>query len=387
MNLNSIFYGKVTCRCPLCKRDETECSFKKEIDRHPQYLWLQLMRFSFDQKLGKAIKIDTEVNVPYLIPENVFGCQYDLVGIVYHIGDSPHSGHYISKYISYDDQSIETYDDSRCYRNPAEKQMPMNNAYILMFQTHKSRMENRPAPSKREIDLSEALKIMAAEKEDAENELYQLSYQKMKEETVKSKKSMRRTNEQAKLKSKGHAIKGQPSEEKALEIKTLQTAAVNVSRFAAVDTEKVMNLFRKYSYLCSLEVLDKSHGIDSMCDLYNLIRMFFQGLFMFHGFNPKTLFNFIQEWNALCIVPEMPFSYLLQLMFNVIDSFKNFPEYNTNKIVMFLKMCIDHEFVQLDTIQELYKKTSTRTVKNTGYFEHIIYRLEDYFQTLESENC
>ena len=66
-----------------------------------------------------------------------------MFGIIYHIGDGCKSGHYFAKQLTFEN-SVETYDDSRCYLNPIENSLSSKNAYIIFFQKSSSNIQNNP---------------------------------------------------------------------------------------------------------------------------------------------------------------------------------------------------------------------------------------------------
>lgn len=72
-------------RCPRCSglRDATRQSVLTQM---PPFLYLALMRFSYDMNTGERVKV--KVPVSYSQHLTVAGVDYDLHGVIYHRGNS-----------------------------------------------------------------------------------------------------------------------------------------------------------------------------------------------------------------------------------------------------------------------------------------------------------
>ena len=119
----------------------TECKMYKKMIKSPEFLVIQLMRFSFDQIKSISIKDNKCIDIPVQFFSDHIHDAHNLFGIIHHLGDSCKHGHYFSKRLRCDN-TIETYDDSRCYLNPIENKLPSNNAYLIIFQRSSSYIQN-----------------------------------------------------------------------------------------------------------------------------------------------------------------------------------------------------------------------------------------------------
>ena len=149
--------------CSQCNR-ETEHSCKTTIIHLPEFFVIQLLRFRTNEATGEIEKDETTFQFSSVLDEVLFGEKFNLMAVEYHIGSTPQCGHYISKVFNTHYCCIETYDDSRCYLNPAEKTFPLRGAYLLFYQKHSCFVRDIPKPTTQEIDIHEAKNVYLIEK-------------------------------------------------------------------------------------------------------------------------------------------------------------------------------------------------------------------------------
>ena len=228
-NIEDYLNSRADGLCEKCKQNVT-FAITNDIEQCPNFLWLHLKRFRYDEANKKTVKNDNEISIPQRLRKEIFGEEYDLSGIVYHLGDSSSSGHYISKYVSIEHNgSIETYDDDRCYRNAAEKKLLLNHSYMILYKKRTYSLSTFK-PVYVHTNLREAYEILQAAKEE-----------------LKQKNAVKK-------------IKGNDKQAKS-EANTEDKLFVNFSKKIQTNTEKIRELVGKFSYLCSLHSYDASKEI------------------------------------------------------------------------------------------------------------------------------
>ena len=189
--------------CRFCN-SEQECTVTRTFAKRSTYITIHFLRFCYDVKSGSTIKINTVINFPDTML--IQGRCYDLIGVIYHIGSSAQSGHYLAKHLNYNG-NIETLDDSRCYINPTEKSFIRRDAYMLLYQEQSSRQGCMPDKTVIEQKITEA---------------YNICRDKITQNTLKEK----------------------------------QTPNTSIKiRIPIVDRDKFVELIRKNSHLCSLDLM------------------------------------------------------------------------------------------------------------------------------------
>lgn len=129
--------GNVQRICEKCNCLQT-FHYNKILIKAPEYLFIQILRFHFKQETQEIEKNFTRIDIPEKLSSIHFNSVYNLFGIVYHVGDSCEHGHCFSKCLSKD--GVETYDDSRCHLNHAEKHLMSENAYLIVYKKDPNHM-------------------------------------------------------------------------------------------------------------------------------------------------------------------------------------------------------------------------------------------------------
>ena len=221
-----------------------------EFSKFPNFLMFQFNRFI--QKGGTFVKDEKNISIPKVY---TFGNEvYILVGIVYHTGQSIESGHYIAKYLNYDN-SIETYDDNRCYRSYAKTNLPEKNAYILFFQKESNRKCGQTVATDDQINIDNAREVL---KKHLEN--------------VKEKKTpCGRVKDKNIINEKQHKEK-------------------------RVNKEHIMTFFRDNSYYCNLYCFDKFHNITSFDEFDQTFKTNMMCFMDFEGFKNNEIIKFFEKF-------------------------------------------------------------------------------------------
>ena len=85
-----------------------ECSIKvsaercSKVSRWPPVLSLQLLRYVYDKTTWTKRKVKTEITFPDKINLPYCDEEYHLVGIIYHVGNSAHNGHYVTEVLDWE---------------------------------------------------------------------------------------------------------------------------------------------------------------------------------------------------------------------------------------------------------------------------------------------
>ncbi|KAM9426431.1 uncharacterized protein KZ484_019240 isoform 2-T2 [Pholidichthys leucotaenia] len=107
--------GKNQMYCDQCD-DKVDAKIKDVMKLHPDVLILLLKRFEFSYSYMSYVKINQDVDVPYIlqIPESdgVESQTYELYAVVDHVGDL-RSGHYTTTIKSPDEDNWYKFDDTR----------------------------------------------------------------------------------------------------------------------------------------------------------------------------------------------------------------------------------------------------------------------------------
>lgn len=121
-----ILKGDNMYECEVCQR-KTEAYRKVSIETLPTVLTIRMVRFGMDAN-GTLEKIDTNCDIPTIVDlstcispwAEVRSTQYELVGIVCHIGNSIERGHYISTVRSPRDGKWDLCDDHNIATPPTD---------------------------------------------------------------------------------------------------------------------------------------------------------------------------------------------------------------------------------------------------------------------------
>jgi len=78
-------------QCDVCAR---KCDAERSVKiKAPKILQIQLLRYQYDDNSGKLVKLTPEVIVEDTLV--VSGEEFKLVSVLYHLGNSLNSGHYV----------------------------------------------------------------------------------------------------------------------------------------------------------------------------------------------------------------------------------------------------------------------------------------------------
>ena len=115
-----------------CGHCNTHNSKKKlTIITLPRILVIHLSRFRGLQKINKHVRFDAHVSIKYNIDNNEYNTQYQLTGIVVHIGRSIQAGHYVS-YVRAEGMWFKMNDDR--VRTVSWLTVQRQKAYLLFFE-------------------------------------------------------------------------------------------------------------------------------------------------------------------------------------------------------------------------------------------------------------
>ena len=191
-NFEAAFEGEVERNCEKCGCKQN-FTVKHNLTRAPEYLFIQLLRFTFGKQEQTWEKNQSIIEIPEELNSTKLSYQYDLVGIIYHIGDSS-GGHYLTKCLV-PGRGIEMFDDARCYFNAALKHVSSQHAYFILYQEHSKFSQERS------FVLTEREKEIQNAKEKIEEEKSKMQEIKSNEKK-KSPKKMTKVEKEAKKKKK-----------------------------------------------------------------------------------------------------------------------------------------------------------------------------------------
>jgi len=150
-------------KCGGCK--QRVCATKQfTIFRPPLTLCIQLKRFSFGgswghsagQKICKPIQFPLSLSLPLSDKRK---CEYDLTGVIVHVGGSSNSGHYMA-YVKKPGRgnSYQWYHmDDSCASKVSENQvLQQSNAYILFYCRKEVKLEFPTPPARSNMSAEEA---------------------------------------------------------------------------------------------------------------------------------------------------------------------------------------------------------------------------------------
>ena len=161
-------------RCSKCKK--YVCPTKQlSVFRPPLTLCIQFKRFSFNSfggghrgkyssggggKINKPIQFPSKLNLPLSDGRK---CDYNLTGVVSHIGGSSSSGHYTAfvKRPSHTKSAWFHMDDSYAQEVSEKAVLSNQNAYVLFYSRSEVKVEY-PKPPSGGMSSSEAVKVVAA---------------------------------------------------------------------------------------------------------------------------------------------------------------------------------------------------------------------------------
>lgn len=263
-NLNEALHYKVDYNCT---ESNAMCcaTVYVEFVELPNFLVFQFNRFLVEE--GIITKDEKAISFP---SKYVFGSlNYELVGIIYHIGQTQRAGHYLAKYINHDG-SVETYDDSRCYRNYGDTKIPEKNAYMLFYQKSSNRKDTKPEETDDIRRFAEAKLIL-----------------KRHFEEIQKKKAC------------------SPMEKQCSKVcKKSKTSTIEKAK-RDVSPEKIRNYFRDNSWYCDLYCFDHFHCIDSFDDFHSTFIATVRNYIAFPGYSTKGFFKFFQSFcHSGCIRNE-----------------------------------------------------------------------------------
>ena len=262
-NIEKIYRDTLDYECDCCKQ-KVAASMELEIVQLSNYIFIVINRFTVND--GIIHKDDKLIVIPNTYTFK--GTEYTKIGIVYHIGQTPSNGHYLSKYIDKDGY-IETYDDSRCYKSFAETDLPDRNAYIIVFQKSENRKANMSRPSKEE------------------------------EEFIKAKDIIRK-----------HLEKGRKSiMKKEINSDVESISILNTRRPKRfLDKNEICSFFRTHSYYCDLYSFDLYHNITSINEFEAIFMHNIDILLRFHTGGPLLIIKFFRCFTeSKCITDSIMF--------------------------------------------------------------------------------
>ena len=98
------------------------------------------------------------------------------------------------------------------------------------------------------------------------------------------------------------------------------TELTKANKGNAIFPEKIMELFRRFSYLCSLHTFDAFHCVENIHNFEMLFKAFMKDLLSFYSLKAKTLFNFFVEFTQSgCI--SRPMNFFVKIMISVLLTF------------------------------------------------------------------
>ena len=262
-NIEKIYHDTLDYECDCCKQ-KVAASMELEIVQLSNYIFIVINRFTVND--GIIHKDDKLIVIPDTYTFK--GTEYKKIGIVYHIGQTPLNGHYLSKYVD-NDGHIETYDDSRCYKSFAESELPDRNAYIILFQQSENRKANMSRPSKDEDEFIKAKEIIQKHLEKGRKTI-------MKKETNSDVESNSILNTR------------------------------KPKRF--LDKKEICLFFRTHSYYCDLYSFDLYHNITSINEFEAIFMHNIDILLRFHAGGPLLIIKFFRCFTkSKCITDSIMF--------------------------------------------------------------------------------
>lgn len=356
-NLDAFFTDDIQRSCQYCNKDE--CHFTKLMVNSPEFLVIQLMRFSYKPELAKIKKDLKIIDIPNIFYSNNLHETYKLFGIIYHIGDECKSGHYIAKRLTFIN-TVETYDDSRCYLNPIDHKLPNNNAYLIFFQKCSSYIQDNPSILK---------------KDDMLNEINQ----KIEKLTQENKISFE-------ISCENNNLSGQNEPTKITKIKQSNkpknTGQIEFQKIDQVISEKIKNFFKEYSYITSLYVFDQMMNMHDPNYFALMLQRFFDELISFKPINSDILLEFTIDFKNSKIIKK-PVETIVKFYLTSIYNQKN-DKYNADKtVIIFLHNIFEKQLISLKEIIKINKEVSKNAVNQD--LSLMINNLEECFESFNIE--
>ena len=118
-------------------------------------------------------------------------------------------------------------------------------------------------------------------------------------------------------------------------------------KIETVDPDKVRDLFRRYSYLCSLHVFDAFHNVEKLSDFDNIFKIFMMNLLQFYSLKARTLMKFFLEFSKTAIV-QKPTHYFIKSMISILMNYPDevFDDHLNELLELFFTEVFKREILQ-----------------------------------------
>ena len=129
------------------------------------------------------------------------------------------------------------------------------------------------------------------------------------------------------------------------------------NRGNVIYPKEVMNLFRRFSYLCSLHIFDAFHCVENLQHFDQLFKIFMKDLLSFHSLRAKTLFNFFIEFTqSQCLA--RPMNFFIKTMLSVLLNYTE--EEFTDRLNNLLEQFFESVFEQRIFLPSSYLAESSK---------------------------
>lgn len=155
--------------CDTCSGLQ-EAEKRMKIKKQPNVLALHLKRFKYEESMGRFVKLAYRVVFPMELRLNNISDDadepdklYRLYGLIVHIGQGPHHGHYVAilristRWFLFDDETIRIIDEEDIARYYGDAAGP-GSAYVLFYQAVDLDLESLGLPNLYQMRLESARK-------------------------------------------------------------------------------------------------------------------------------------------------------------------------------------------------------------------------------------
>ena len=362
------FNDEVEKYCTICEMDTT-FNMKKRMTRAPEFLMMQLLRFGYDQVLQKSIKNENVIQIPNTLISKDLPYQFDLFGIIYHVGSNCQSGHYLTKCIV-PGRGIEVYDDARCYFNPAIKELTSEHAYLVLFQKHSSFIKSSSLKQTEREEMIAKAKLNLAEQK--------LLIQSEKKVKIEQKASVQKVEQKASVKKvepKASVQKVEQKTKKKTKFEKTMSAKKKINSLKqTINISKIQELFFEKTYADCLPPIDYKE-IKTIDDLKIAVVDIITNNLMNISSNIQHLFSFMLEFAAINIVRD-PFHFMLEEIFKYADEipFEKYPFHLNDQVLLLFQIITEACVMSFADIIAIYGNMSNK--KTNNYFQQFIENLE-----------
>lgn len=192
-----ILKGDNKFQCDSCK-DKVKAERSVNIDEIPNVLILHLKRYEYSEKENTLTKLFNKLEYPLNLRIEKMNKNYELSGIVVHLGLDPTHGHYVAVvkndkfgWLIYDDETVMGINENDVLKFYGSLEN-MSGAYVLIYKV-KENNSNSPSPSIIEAKNSRRGSILSLGKRPEVQSLKQKEYDAelrtfIKEDDLKRKK-------------------------------------------------------------------------------------------------------------------------------------------------------------------------------------------------------